>query len=166
MSKRNNKILFFILLITFTLIKTSLSVCNTDNCPPLRGLCNGNMCVCEENYQTVNNKYVHNNGIYCNYKLKSKFVAFLLEFFFPFGVGHFYSGKTYFAFIKIGLFVLMISMCCTVLCCSNVKGLNGCQFIVCLILVLCIIGILVLQIFDLIGYALGIYNDGNGVEMA
>ena len=109
MSKRNNKTLLFIFLITFNLIKSSLSVCNIENCPPLRRLCNRNICFCEENYQTVNNKFVHSNGIFCNYKLKSRFVVFLLEFFFPFGVGYFYSGKTYFACIKIGLFVLMIS---------------------------------------------------------
>ena len=166
MAKAITQKLLFLFLITFSLIKTSLSVCNLENCPPSRGLCNGNICVCEENFQTVNNKYVHNNGIFCNYKLKSRFVAFLLEFFFPFGVGHFYAGKTYFAVTKIGLFVLMISMCCTILCCVNVKAINGCSFFISLVLVLCIIGILVMQIFDLIGYALGIYNDGNGVEMS
>ena len=166
MSKTNTHKLIVILLVTFSLVKISLSACNIENCPPSRGLCNANTCVCEENYQTVNNEYVHNNGIFCNYKLKSRFVAFLLEFFFPFGVGHFYSGKTYFAAIKIGLFVLMISMCCTILCCVNVKAVNGCSFFISLVLVLCIIGILAMQIFDLIGYALGIYKDGNGVELS
>ena len=166
MSKTNTHKLIVILLVTFSLIKISLSACNIENCPPSRGLCNANVCVCEENFQTVNNEYVHNNGIFCNYKLKSRFVAFLLEFFFPFGVGHFYSGKTYFAVIKIGLFVVMICMCCSMICCGNAKVAKGCQFIIALLIVLCVIGILGMQIFDLIGYALGIYKDGNGVEMS
>ena len=75
MSKTNIQIV--ILLVTFSLIKTSLSACNIENCPPSRDLCNANVCACEENFQTVNNHYVHNNGIFCNYR----FVAFLLEFF-------------------------------------------------------------------------------------
>ena len=33
-------------------------------------------------------------------------------------------------------------------------------------MITCIIGILAMQIFDLIGYALGIYKDGNGVELS
>ena len=163
---QTNNYFLFIILIIFSLIQSTYSACNSVNCPPLRGVCSGNLCVCEEGYLTVNNKKIQNNGVFCNYHLKSRFIAFLLEFFFPFGVGHFYSGKTYFAAIKIGLFVLMISMCCTILCCVNVKAVNGCSFFISLVLVLCIIGILAMQIFDLIGYALGIYKDGNGVELS
>ncbi len=161
-----NKYLLTIL-ITFSLIQSAYSGCNSINCPTSRGVCNGNICVCEENYLTVNNKQIQNNGIFCNYHLKSRFIAFLLEFFFPFGVGHFYSGKTTLAMIKLGLFVVLISMCCSVLCCVVGKPTyNTCSLILCLIVVLCIIGIIIMQIFDLVSYALGIYNDGNGVEMS
>ena len=166
-SHHNNSIkLIFIILITLCLIKTTYSVCNAVNCPPLRGVCSGDLCICEENYLTVNNKYIKSNGVFCNYHLKSRYIAFLLELFFPFGVGHFYSGKIILASIKIGLFALMILMCCSVLCCVNAKVVNTCSFIICLILVLSILALFIMEIFDLISYGLGIYTDGNGIDMS
>ena len=158
--------LLFIILITLSLIKSIYSVCNSANCPPLRGICSGNLCVCEEGYLTVNNKQIQNNGVFCNYHLKSRFIAFLLEFFFPFGVGHFYSGKIFLAVIKLALFVVLFCMCCAVLCCVTGKVVNTCSFIISLIVVLCLIGIVFMEIFDLVSYALGIYSDGNGIEMS
>ena len=128
--------LSFIILTLLTLIDSTYSVCNSVNCPPLRGICSENKCICEENYATINNKYIQNNGIFCNYHLKSRFVAFLLEFFFPFGVGHFYSGKTILAVIKLGLLALLFLMCCSVLCCVASKAVNACYAIICIILVM------------------------------
>ena len=157
---------FFIILITLSLIKSTYSTCNSVNCPPLRGVCNGNLCVCEENYITVNNKFIENNGVFCNYHLKSRFIAFLLEFFFPFGVGHFYSGKTILAVVKLSLFVLLICTCCAVLCCVSAKVTNACTVFICVMVVLCIIALVIMEIFDLVCYALGVYNDGNGIEMS
>ena len=170
MSKENNynnnsSKFIFIFLITFCLIKTAYSACNSVNCPPLRGVCSGKLCVCEEGYTTIKNKNIQSNGVFCNYHLKSRFVAFLLELFFPFGVGHFYSGKILLSTIKIGLFVLMIVMCCSVLCCVNIKAINSCSFVICLILVLCLIALVLMEICDLLFYALGVYTDGNGIEM-
>ena len=162
----SNGFYIFIYLITFCLFESVYSVCNVLNCPPLRGICSADLCICEEDYITLNNKYIKNFNVFCNYHLKSRYIAFLLEFFFPFGVGHFYAGKTYFATIKIGLFVLLILMCCGVLCCVNIKDINSCSFIICLILVLNIIALLIMQMCDLIFYALGIYNDGYGIEMS
>ena len=167
MSSKITKKLLYIILITLSLMKSAYSVCNSINCPPLRGICNGNICVCEENFETINNKYIQSNGIYCNYHLKSRFIAFLLEFFFPFGVGHFYSGKTYLFYVKFGLFLVLISMCCSVLCCVAPKSNNNpCSFVLCLILVLSLLGLIIMEIFDLASYGLGIYNDGNGVQMS
>ena len=156
----------FVILITLSLIQSTYSVCNAVNCPPLRGVCSGNLCVCEEGYLTVNNKNIQSNGVFCNYHLKSRFVAFLLEFFFPFGVGHFYSGKIVLAVIKLSLFVVLFCMCCAVLCCVSGKVVNTCSFIISAIVVLCLIGIVFMEIIDLVSYALGIYNDGNGIEMS
>ena len=176
-NKITHKLLFFIL-ITLSLIKTAYTACNLINCPPLRGLCESNQCICEESYATINNKYIQSNGISCNYHLKSRFVAFLLEFFFPFGVGHFYAGKTILAAVKLGILVLIISTCCCVLCFvaskkrtnenanddSNEKS-NACSFIVCIIFVLSLIGLVIMEVFDLVCYGLGLYLDGNGVPM-
>ena len=135
------------------------------NCPSTRGMCSNNQCICNEKYITINNKDFRGNGIFCNYELKSRFIAFLLEFFFPFGVGHFYSGKIYLATIKLSLFVILICSCCCVLCCFPGKDLNACSISMCIIVVLCIISLVVMEIFDLVSYGLGIYNDGNGIEM-
>ena len=164
-TKNNSFKFIFLFLVTLCLIKSAYSVCNSVNCPPLRGICSADLCVCEDGFTTVNNKYIKNNGIFCNYRLKYKFVAFLLEFFFPFGVGHFYSGKKILASIKLGFFVLMIIMCCAALCCVNVKAINSCSFVISLILILSIIGLFIMQICDLLFYAIGFYNDGNGIEM-
>ena len=57
-------------------------------------------------------------------------------------------------------------MCCAVLCCVTGKVVNTCSFIISLIVVLCLIGIVFMEIFDLVSYAFRIYNDGNGIEMS
>ena len=166
-SKTITKKLLYFIFIGFSLIKSTNSACNSLNCPPLRGLCNGNICVCEESYITVNNDKVHNNGIFCNYREKSRFIAFLLEFFFPIGAGHFYSGKTILASIKLGMFVFLVVSFIIVLFCKSVNRFNANSGTITLsfLIILCLLGIVLMQIFDLIGYACGIYLDGNGVEM-
>ena len=170
MNKFQDKNLFlkllFTILIALSLIQSTYSACNPVNCPPLRGVCSGNECICEEGYITVNNKKVQNNGVFCNYHTKSRFIAFLLEFFFPFGVGHFYSGNMVLAVIKLALFVVLICTCCAVLCCVTGKVVNTFSFVICVIVVLCIIGIVFMEVFDLFCYAFGFYKDGNGVKMS
>ena len=158
---------FLLILISFSLIQSVTSVCNALNCPPLRGLCSNDICACEEGFTTVNNKYIKNNGIFCNYILKSRYIAFLLEFFFPFGAGHFYTGKTILSTVKLGIFVVIIISFFALLCFNpkNRNGENTCALILSVILVLCLISIIIIQIFDLIGYATGLYSDGNGVPL-
>ena len=162
----SNKYLLSIL-ISFSLIQSVTSQCNSLNCPPLRGLCSNNICVCEEGFTTVNNKYIKTNGIFCNYILKSRYIAFILEFFFPFGAGHFYSGKTIFASIKLGIFVAIIISFIALLCFNPKKrnGENTAALILSIILILCLLSLIIFQIFDLIAYAAGIYSDGNGVSL-
>ena len=164
-SRKNSKNLLFFILISLSLIKSINSNCNEMNCLPTRGMCSNNQCICNENYITTDNKVLENHGLFCNYELKARFIAFLLEFFFPFGVGHFYSGKIYLAIIKLGLFAIMICSCCCVLCCVVGKEAGALSFTICIIIVLSIIVLVVMEIFDLIGYGLGIYTDGNGYQM-
>ena len=164
-SRKNSKNLLFFILISLSLIKSTNSNCNEMNCLPTRGMCSNNQCICNENYITTDNKVLENHGLFCNYELKARFIAFLLEFFFPFGVGHFYSGKIYLAIIKLGLFAIMICSCCCVLCCVVGKEAGALSFTICIIIVLSIIVLVVMEIFDLIGYGLGIYTDGNGYQM-
>ena len=160
--------LFLFILISFCSIKIVNSACDALNCPPLRGLCSNNICVCEEGFATVNTKQIKNNGIFCNYKLKSWYVAFILELFFPFGVGHFYSGKTVLAGVKLGIFVgLIISF--LILLCVNSKyklATNTISLIFTILVLLCLLSLILMEIFDLIAYVTGIYSDGNGVPMS
>ena len=161
------KNLLLLFLISFSLIQSVNSACNASNCPPLRGLCQKNMCVCEEGFTTINNENIKNNGIFCNYILKSRYVAFLLEFLFPIGVGHFYSGKTILASIKLGIFVLLVFSCIFMLCClsKNRHEINMGKYILVIIIVLSFLSLILMEIFDLIAYGIGLYNDGNGVQM-
>ena len=161
------KNLLLFILISFSLIKSATSICNALNCPPLRGLCSNEICVCEEGFATVNNKYIKNNNIFCNYILKSRYIAFILEFFFPFGAGHFYSGKTILASIKLGIFITLIISFFLNLCfvTKNKNNPTASALIIATITVLCLISIIIIQTFDLIAYAVGIYTDGNGVPM-
>ena len=156
-----------LILISICLIKTVNSLCDATNCPPLRGLCSNNQCICESGFITVNNKQIKNNGIFCNYVLKSRYIAFILEFFFPFGAGHFYSGKTILASIKLGLFVIIFLSLILILClvAKNRNDTNAGSIILSIVLVLSLLSIILMEIFDLIAYATGIYSDGNGVEM-
>ena len=161
-----NKLLLFILLIIYQ-IQTVSSVCNPANCPPLRGLCSNQFCVCQEGFATVNNKYIKNNGIFCNYILKSRYIAFILEFFFFFGGGHFYSGKTILAGIKLGIFLTLIFSFLALLCFISKYKLetNTGSVVLTLVTFLSLFLLILMQIFDLIAYAFGIYSDGNGVAL-
>ena len=163
--KLQPKRLFLISLLLLTLISSINSACNISNCPPVRGLCTNNVCVCDPKYATVNNKYIQNNGINCNYELKSKLYAFLLEFFFPFGMGHYYSQKMILFSVKLCLFGGLILSCCCLACFLAENKITGCQTILTLIFLLCFLSLIILQIIDLVSYGLGLYYDGNGVAM-
>ena len=163
--KYNFQRILFIISIILSIIKSSYSICNQQNCPSNRGYCRGNECICDQNYITINNAYIQNKGVNCNYRVKSRYIAFLLEFFFPFGIGHFYSGNTFLAIIKLALFIFLISMCCSVLCCVVGKVLSACSAIICILVLLSIIGLVFMEVFDLVSYGLGLYPDGNGVKM-
>ena len=159
--------LIFSILILMSLIKSSYSFCNLDNCPKQRGICsNDGQCICNKNYITVDNYLVNSNGMYCNYHLKSRYIALILEFFFPFGVGHFNSGKTLLAFLKLALFVFLVCGFCSLLCCIVGKVLSAVSYVLLILIILSIIGLVIWEIFDLLGYGFGMYTDGNGVNMS
>ena len=71
--------------------KKPLVICNKYTCPKSRGICNeDNECVCVKGYDTIDD--LSRGDFYCNYRKKSKLIAFLLEFVLGFGSGHFYMG--------------------------------------------------------------------------
>lgn len=72
--------------------------CGKDLCYAKGSICFLDKCVCRECYITVD---IENNYSNCNYSQKSSFIGFLLEFFIPFGIGHFYLGNIFSGIIKI-----------------------------------------------------------------
>lgn len=69
-------------------------------------------CVCDYGYTNNGN----NDEVYCCYKQKEQFYAFILEIIPGFGLGHLYAGKTKYGWIKFGFMVgffiiISINMC-------------------------------------------------------
>ena len=159
------KITFIIFVYFLINIKKIHSIsCSPQNCPPLQGICYKNQCICSKDFVTVNNQYIKNYGVSCNYETKNRFIAFLLEFFFPFGVGHLYAEKKYLAMIKFSFFLIFLFGYCGQLCCLQ-KPINKGIVFVSIIFLLDILVWFSMQIFDIVCYALGYYYDGNGVIM-
>ena len=149
----------------FLIIKTLFCAgCSPSNCPPLQGVCDKNVCVCAKDYATVDNEYIKSYGISCNYQTKTKFIAFILELFFPIGVGHIYAEKTYMAILKFSLFLVFIFSFCGELCCLKSK-INNCLICLSFIFILDFLAWFSIQLMDIVSYGLGYYTDGNGVPM-
>ena len=68
--------------------RATAKLCATTYCSINGGTCNGNTCACKSGYITKDA-----SSIPCCYKQKSQLTAFLLEFIFSFGFGHFYIGN-------------------------------------------------------------------------
>jgi len=152
------------------------------NCLPTRGVCTDNKtCYCLSgfvNFETnsnnlglekVSNYQFQNQNIinesYCNYPQKKQLFAFILEFIFPFGVGHFYSLRTSYALIKMTVVIILPCLfMCLALCClvknnpeGGVLGFVG----ICLIAIVYSLWLL----YDLINFGINNFLDGNGVPL-
>jgi hypothetical protein len=136
------------------------SECNNHNCPTERGYCQGTTrCVCRLGWANLNRDITY----YCDYQQKSQKISFLLELFFPIGIGHFYSGRFLLGFAKL------VVICGTVLLDFMVKGIDNAKsrqknnlimFVYTLYLF-----ILIWQVFDLVMIGLNKYTDGNGIPL-
>lgn len=88
-----------------------LFICNKYTCPKGRGTCNeNNECVCLKGYDTIDD--TSKGDFYCNYKRKSKVIAFILEFVLGFGSGHFYLGHKEVGIIKM----ILMELTCLIFC--------------------------------------------------
>ncbi len=143
----------------------SYGPCRYDsNCFLPYGIClNSTSCMCMPDFAHL---YVEGQSLKelkCSYEKKRILVAGLLEFFLPFGLGHFYSGHVFFGLIKLIYYFILYFFCCFVYC----KGTNDDVFIklslICLVMC-CIVPLW--NIFDLFWFFSGNYNDGNGVPLA
>ncbi len=80
------------------------------NCPLNQGYCKADVCICINNFWTLNTQEQSNPFIYCNYQKYSRFYLLLMEFFLPTS-GHFIAGKYYYGFIKLFLLLTPILSC-------------------------------------------------------
>jgi hypothetical protein len=126
--------------------------CGDSLCNITGGTCvNENECKCDEKWANFKG-----DDVLCDYKRIDRAVPLILEFFLPFGVGHFYSQRYVHGIIKFSLFMyLVISL-------KNNPQLSVSKHYVNQLMVL--IYILVYTI-DLLGFATGIYKDGNSISM-
>jgi hypothetical protein len=137
------------------------SQCSFTNCPPTRGSCVENKCICFEGYTTLPEPFQPR----CNYKQKSRFIAFFLELFFPVGAGHLYAGRIVSALIKLFSFMMIVcSFCCNL--CFIFLSLEQ-KFLICpsIIFILALVTWIILEGIDLVCFGMGIYKDGNGIEL-
>ena len=138
-----------------------LVVCNKYTCPKSRGVCNeNNECVCVKGYDTIDD--LSRGDFYCNYKKRSKLMAFLLEFVLGFGSGHFYTGHTTLATIKMIYTCLTCLMFCQYHSIRKITELKS--FAVPLERIL-LVGWAAWQILDGLLIAFGFFKDGNGYKL-
>jgi hypothetical protein len=151
----------------FTAVNSQIEVpCGNSTCTANNGICitvnNIPECVCNEGVITFPPEYPAK----CNYTLKYRLTAFLLELFLTYGIGHFYAGNYYLAVPK--MFFFCFSYCLFVflrmVVRNNEYDNNTSQWIVVMAYVFCIL-MLGWYIADLVLYGLGIYKDGNGVDL-
>ena len=106
---------------------------------------------------------------YCNYKQKAQLTAFLLEFFLPFGSGHFYALRYLSGVFKLLIFFgFWIGYC--VINSMKKGGLSwvdeslNMKVAGCFLCCLCM-GILAWQITDIVLFSTNSYKDGNGAPL-
>ena len=164
---RNLYFLFFIIL-TFYPVNSNdsethqtLFVCNKYTCPKNRGTCNEkNECICKKGYDTVDD--LSKGDFYCNYRKKSKLIAFLLEFVLGFGAGHFYMENVILATIKM----IYTSFTCLLFCqFNNIRKIPEYQSVGVPLERYSVLAWIVWQIVDGLLIYFGCYKDGNGIEM-
>ena len=136
-------------------------LCSENNCFSPYGTCiNKTTCRCTTDYASFKIKE-DNSQFYCAYERKKQLVSFILEFFFPFGVGHFYAGRILMGVLKM---IVCFSQCIFAgfgMCFAQDAGMV-------LMILLLIIGLVYISwgFIDIILIALNVYKDGNGVPLA
>jgi hypothetical protein len=112
------------------------------------------------------NIYIEGHSLHemsCSYKRKKVVVAGLLEFFLPFGLGHFYSGHYTVGILKFIYNFFIYSFCCILFCKGS--SYDPLMNMMLLCIVLCLV-IPIWNMVDLIMFLSGNYLDGSGVPMS
>lgn len=142
--------------------KDSTFICDFNNCPLGQGTCFENECVCSIGFVSI-----RKSEYQCSYEVKDHSVAFFLEFFLPFGTGHFYTQRLFFGFIKLILASFICIFWCGDICGLRIRfSLNSKWDKIHIGLVLINLIVFVgMHLFDLVCFGFNIYLDGNGIEM-
>lgn len=124
-------------------------------------------CQCKKGFTTSAEDSLYQ----CCYKQKSSVVAFLLEIFLGFGVGHFYVGNIYFGIVKCVLYcILFISIIIICIRRFRFKGQDiDNSFLLKLFRTVCFLlcgcTYVAWQMIDSVLFSLGGYNDANGMPL-
>jgi hypothetical protein len=155
------KIIYFLL---GTIYGNIVNICQKDS---LENACGGSLCdstggIClkEGEYEkcTCIDEYATfpPNGVKCSYKRLDRAVPLLLEFFLPFGIGHLYARRHAHCLVKFSLFLYLI------LTFRNNPKLSRSKHFVNQFMVLIFT---LIYAVDLLGFATGLYKDGNSINM-
>lgn len=163
--------LSFILSLHTSQIKLNNDTCSISNCPYPNGICENNECECNSNYVTLYTIDSNNNTVYntdkhlCDYKKKSQIKAFLLELFFPFGIGHYYINNYLLGTIKLLLFLLLCTLGCVKLTYKdNIHSIKKGLLIKILSITL-LLSVFIWEIIDLVIFGINGYTDNNDVDL-
>ena len=153
--------LFFLNIIPvlyFSFKKENIIECqeNGPKCNLNNGKCISSNCQCFPGFIT----YPEDNPIKCNYKLRSTFVAFLLEIFSCNGFGLFYIRKYFYALIKFLGWIIMYIMYQKY---AKFKEKNS--LVIIIISSIIFLGMLSLQVFDVCNFFRNKYLDGNEIKL-
>lgn len=140
--------------------------CGNFQCDKNHGTCSSNegesFCSCLDDYAT----FPLDNKTQCNYLRKRQLVAFLLEFFVTYGAGHFYAENYKYAIPKLIVFVFLYCLFIVLRIVTKAKEENKlANLIICILAVVCFIGMITWQLIDVFKYGFNSYNDGNGIEL-
>ena len=140
---------------TLVIQKEDIHICGSSICFKETSKCINNKCKCDKYHTSLNNDLVN-----CIYDYKLRIIAILLEFFFPFGVGHFYSLRYYYGYYKMIFFILPIIIRYLLLNRKFLLGIN--LFMLCNLLATALVFI---EVFDIICFYYGYFKDGYGKKM-
>lgn len=182
---KNKKLLILICFLLYSILEISTKTvtqykdpfiydCNASNCPKGQGKCTKKKeCKCYPYFatSTIGNDNPH---IYCNRQQKSRWIAFVLELLLP-SVGHFYSSRLFYGFIKLGLLIFPLVVFALGFCCKEKPNLNesrevapdltGKDIIPHTIAIIGVIAFMLFYITDLVLYGIHYYYDGYGVPL-
>lgn len=166
------KFFFIVFFFLFSLVELEIieintkeeSYCNYKVCPPNKGYCKVDTCICFEGFMTNKEELPQ---VYCNYEQKHTMTALLLETFGLIGFGHIYSGRYGSGILKMIIFYAIICFGTQFVIQFMKENTDSdvAYYIKIVISLICIGTPIVWHFIDLYNWACDNYKDGNGMPM-